>query len=138
MVPNETYNLLFREHANSTKTSATAKKDKRFVSFGTTGIYAVIRFKPPIKKGLRSTCQSDPQFSMISGKSVLEGDSDDDGDANTYDYDDSFIEDDEGDDESYEDSEDEDFVPSDDGDDGGEEKEDISDLVSEAKDFIDG
>ena len=71
---------------------------------------------------------------IVLGKSVLKGDSDDDGNSNTYDYDDSFL--DEDNDESYEDSEDEDFVPSDNG--GGDDAdEDISELMSEAKDFID-
>uniref|UniRef100_A0A7M5XGX5 Aprataxin and PNK-like factor n=1 Tax=Clytia hemisphaerica TaxID=252671 RepID=A0A7M5XGX5_9CNID len=69
-------------------------------------------------------------------KSVLADDSDDDGENNAYDYDDSFIDDD-GDDDDYDDgdnSSDEDFVPPGDGDDGDE---DLSELVSEAKDFID-
>ena len=72
---------------------------------------------------------------IVLGKSVLKGDSDDDGNSNTYDYDDSFL--DEDNDESYEDSEDEDFVPSEDDGDAGDADEDISELMSEAKDFID-
>ena len=64
--------------------------------------------------------------------SALAGDSDDDGEPNTYDYTDSFIDDDDKtSEESMEyggDSEDGDWAP--------DEDEDVSALVGEAKDFM--
>lgn len=68
------------------------------------------------------------------GKSVLDGDSDDNGEGNTYDYDDSFIDDDDGNETDYgdKDSDDEDYHPEDE----DEESENLSELVSEAKDFV--
>lgn len=64
--------------------------------------------------------------------SALTGDSDDDGEPNTYDYNDSFIDDaDQPSEESTEyggESEDSDWAPGD--------NEDVSELIDEAKDFM--
>jgi len=64
--------------------------------------------------------------------SALAGDSDDDGEPNTYDYNDSFIDDaDKTSEESTEyggESEDSDWAPAD--------NEDVSELMDEAKDFM--
>ena len=72
-------------------------------------------------------------MSLLTAKvSALAGDSDDDGEANTYDYNDSFINDaDQSSEESTEyggESEDSDWGPGD--------NEDVSELVDEAKDFM--
>ena len=68
---------------------------------------------------------------MMSLVSALAGDSDDDGEPNTYDYTDSFIDDDgQSSEESTEyggESEDSDWGPPD---------EDVSELVDEAKHFV--
>ena len=73
-------------------------------------------------------------MSLLTAKvSTLTGDSDDDGQPNTYDYTDSFIDDDndQSSEESTEyggDSEDGDWAP--------DVNEDVSELVGEAKDFM--
>ena len=72
-------------------------------------------------------------MSLLTAKvSALAGDSDDDGEPNTYDYTDSFIDDnDQTSEESTEyggDSEDGDWAP--------DVTEDVSELVDEAKDFM--
>lgn len=70
---------------------------------------------------------------------MLDDASDDDGEANTYDYDDSFLDDEDGDgsdEESFNinsDNTDSDYKPDDVADD---EEDDVSELVNEAKDFI--
>lgn len=67
-------------------------------------------------------------------KSVIDSRSDDDGEPNTYDYDDSFIDDGMTSSEGYEnDDDDSDFNP---GGDKESEDEDIQELVSEAKEFV--
>ncbi|XP_057316408.1 aprataxin and PNK-like factor [Hydractinia symbiolongicarpus] len=67
-------------------------------------------------------------------KSIIDSRSDDDGEPNTYDYDDSFIDDGMTSSESYEnDDDDSDFNP---GGDKESEDEDIQELVSEAKEFV--
>lgn len=70
--------------------------------------------------------------SLIAKVSALAGDSDDDGLPNTYDYNDSFIDDaEQASEESTEydgESEDSDYAP--------DANEDISELVDEAKDFM--
>ena len=71
-------------------------------------------------------------LSLTAKVSALAGDSDDDGEPNTYDYNDSFIDDaDQPSEESTEyggESEDSDWAPGD--------NEDVSELVDEAKDFM--
>ena len=68
------------------------------------------------------------------GKSALDGASDDDGEANSYDYDDSFIDDSEVSSSSFEDADDSDYNPNDRR--GGESDEDLTELVGDAQAFI--
>ena len=68
----------------------------------------------------------------------MDGATDDEGDDNTYDYDDSFLDDDAGYTED-DDSEDKDFIPSD--NEEVDEKmadEELSELISEARGIVDG
>ncbi|KAK6182634.1 hypothetical protein SNE40_010274 [Patella caerulea] len=70
-----------------------------------------------------------PKRDTAGKKSLLEGDEDDDGDVNTYDYNDSFL------DNTMESSEEETFDPADEDSDYDPESEDITGLVKEAKGF---
>ena len=68
---------------------------------------------------------------LTEGKSVLQDVSDDDGEPNTYDYNDSFIND-EGvsSEDDYSPSDDENWMPN-----ASESEEDVNELLEEAKDF---
>ena len=69
------------------------------------------------------------------GKSALDGASDDDGEANSYDYDDSFIDDSGASSSSFDDdADDSDYNPNDRHD--GESDEDLTELVGNAQAFI--
>ena len=68
------------------------------------------------------------------GKSALDGASDDDGEANRYDYDDSFIDDSEVSSSSFDDADDSYYSPNDRR--GGESDEDLTELVGDAQAFI--
>lgn len=68
------------------------------------------------------------------GKSALDGASDDDGEANSYNYDDSFIDDSDVSSSSFDDADDSDYNPNDRH--GRESDEDLTELVGDAQAFI--
>lgn len=72
------------------------------------------------------------------GKSVLDNTSDDDGEKNSYDYDDSFlVETDESAEDSFtnDDASDSDYDPGGNHDDGSQD-DDVKDLIKEANEFV--
>nr|XP_014344385.1 PREDICTED: aprataxin and PNK-like factor [Latimeria chalumnae] len=97
-----------------------------------------MRIQGPIPCGTRGHAASETFIPVAEwivahpaagGKSVLDGDSDDDGNSNDYDLNDSFIDDEEEEEEYDHSDEDSDWQPD------SEEREDIDTLMKEAKRF---